>query len=530
MIRCLLIKIGRNQRGLPIRAERNVDGDVLRIGRSAECNIHLPDHRVSLHHAHIRHSTDGKLYIDSAHAELNVDGTFVQSAELAVGMMIHLGPYQFVVEAMPQADQLTLSYELLTSQQLDVVADLKNWQPPSLHNLWFNQRRAAWLLVGLIVLGFMLLPMLQATSPQVGAWLQKLSVNPHQLWSSGALSNAHRGSNASCMDCHNQPFQAVANAACLKCHADTAVHGKHPSQKGTSRTNCIECHREHQGGRAMPNRSEGECVRCHADIKRFEPVSRLPNIRDFGHDHPEFQLSIRTGPNKGDLRLFLPSEAQPPRQDPGLKFSHATHIGKVSIPWDQMTVRELKCASCHQPDQVGLGTRPVNFRQHCFYCHQDKLEFDPVVAGRKLPHGSVAELSDTLRDYYAGLAFGSRQTPQWVSASLEHAAKTLTDEEDGCAYCHTIRANADPRKLFEVATVLQNQHWFPAARFPHNRHVTSKCVDCHKITESKDSAEIFIPDLATCRKCHAGMNPVANKVSSPCMSCHDYHFATAKEL
>ena len=526
MIRCLLVKIGRNQRGLPIRAERNIEGDVLHIGRSAECGIHLPDQRVSLHHAHIRHSSDGRLFIDSPHAELNVDGSYVESAELAVGMVIMLGPYQITVEAVTPPDQLTLAYELLKPHQDDVVADLKSWQPPSLDQLWFNQRKASWLLVGLVLLGFMLLPMLQSTSAKFNAILQQWSLNPHQVWSSGALSNAHQRSNTSCMDCHRQPFQPVANAACLKCHAGTAEHGRQPAgQIGSAhKIHCTQCHREHQGGRDMPNRSEGECVTCHANIKHHAANTTLPDIHDFDHDHPEFRLSIRTGPQPAEVRRVVLNHKQPLTQDPGLKFSHLEHMGKVSVPWDQMTVKDLTCASCHQPDAAGLGMRPVNFRQHCFECHQDKLEFDPEVAGRKLPHGPTRQLSDTLKDYYAGLAFKNHQSPQWVSASLTHAASALTGEEGGCGYCHVIRP-AGPQQLFEVAPVLQNQDWMPAARFPHGRHATSKCVDCHAIEKSTSSADILMPDLASCTTCHAGTNPPVNKVSSPCMSCHNYHQA-----
>ena len=128
MISCLLIKVGRNLRGLPIRSEKSIEGEILRIGRSAESSIHLLDHRISLHHAHIRSALDGKLYIDSENVAMNIDGSLVQSAELLAGMQIRLGPYQLIVEALPESNHLSLSYELLQPEH-DEMAELKNWQP-----------------------------------------------------------------------------------------------------------------------------------------------------------------------------------------------------------------------------------------------------------------------------------------------------------------------------------------------------------------------------------------------------------------
>ena len=535
MISCLLIKIGRNLRGLPIRSERSVEGEILRIGRSAECSIHLLDHRISLHHAHIRSSLDGKLYIDSENAAMNIDGSLVQSAELVVGMQIRLGPYQLIVEALPEPNHLSLSYELLQPQHNE-VAELKSWQPSSLVSKWISKRRIAWLMLGMIVLGCMLLPILQATSPQVRHLLKSINLNPHQIWSSGVLSNAHRRSNANCMDCHKLPFQSVSNSACLKCHAETLGHGRHQAGQHDvlGSMDCTQCHSEHQGGHAMPNRSEGECISCHANIKRYQAGSKLPDIRDFGIDHPDFKLSIRTGINYTDVRHVpqLPDKSPisngQPRENSALKFSHQKHIGLVQVPWDMNNIKDMKCVNCHQQDEPGQRFKPVSFKQHCFECHQDQLEFSPVEAGRKLPHGSTSELSATLTDYYAGLAFKTNQTQAWLNAQLTKVTKQLS-ENDGCAYCHVTKPATDTGHLFEVAPLLMTQHWFPFAKFPHAKHATSKCVDCHNVEESDDSADIIIPNKQSCLQCHTGMSPHANKVGSPCMSCHNFHSAAVKK-
>ena len=60
-------------------------------------------------------------------------------------------------------------------------------------------------------------------------------------------------------------------------------------------------------------------------------------------------------------------------------------------------------------------------------------------------------------------------------------------------------------------------------RFDHDKHRTNKCTDCHDVEKSHLSADIAIPDIANCRKCHTGNAPAANKVVSTCVACHDFH-------
>lgn len=528
MIHCLLVKVGRNKRGLSIRSERRMEKDILRIGRASECSIHLPDHRVSLHHAHIRQAEDGKLYIDSEGSALNVDGTFLQGAALTVGMKIHIGPYQFVVEELAGTDQLTLSYELLQPEPGE-FPNLRNWQPESLTDGWVSKRKITWLLAGLIIVGFMLLPILQAVSPGAGKLLQRTHLNPHQIWSVGALSNAHRLSEAKCMDCHRVPFQPVGNDACLKCHAETKDHGSHTvkNRKITEGVSCIRCHGEHQGTLAMAGNGDGECVACHSRIRRSFVTSELPDVHDFVNGHPEFKLGIRTGTGKADVHREAQNSGKKVKENSNLKFSHEDHIGKVQVPWDMWTIKNLDCTGCHQSDAAGKAFLPINYKNHCFECHQDKMEFVPDAKGRRVPHGSVAELTNTLQDYYAALAFSTHQTPKWVEEKLDKSAKTFAGE-DGCGYCHTTRTVSDARLGFDVSPVLMAERWFLSATFSHQRHHLSKCVTCHNVEHSRDSTDIAIPVRKSCLECHAGARPGRNKVVSGCASCHSFHTKPAK--
>jgi len=48
-----------NQRGQPQRDQRRVSGTSFTVGRGSQCQIHLPDARVALNHAHIVVSETG---------------------------------------------------------------------------------------------------------------------------------------------------------------------------------------------------------------------------------------------------------------------------------------------------------------------------------------------------------------------------------------------------------------------------------------------------------------------------------------
>ena len=527
---CLLIEITRSQSGLPNRAHRNnIECDVISIGRSAECNIHLQDHRIGLHHAYIRHASDGKLYIDSKNTPLQIDGSQVHSTAISIGMQIQLGPYLFTVEALNEAYQLTLTYELLQAQQ-EIDAELKDWQPKPLTSKWLTKRSAAWVMFSVIILSFLLLPIMQATNPALQNLLKKINLNPHQSWSSGALSNAHRGSSTTCMDCHSVPFKTVNKNGCIKCHTETKKHGAHiaANQNIAKEIECTECHREHQGGPSMPNRSETECVNCHANINRHQVNSKLydklPDIHDFSQDHPDFKLSILTETGVNRVPQNAITQSTQTKEDSGLKFPHSQHTGLVEGPGGMSDIRNMQCTNCHTPITANQKFKPINFKQHCFECHRDQMEFSPKVENRLLPHSNTNELTSTLNDYYAALAFKTKQSTEWVNSELTKTRKSLS-EDTGCGYCHETRPSTDKNKqnLFEIKPTLMNQYWFPAAKFPHDRHTTSKCETCHDIEKSESSADISIPNKQVCLKCHAGTKPTTNKINSSCKYCHTFH-------
>jgi hypothetical protein len=67
----------------------------------------------------------------------------------------------------------------------------------------------------------------------------------------------------------------------------------------------------------------------------------------------------------------------------------------------------------------------------------------------------------------------------------------------------------------------------PKARFDHGKHRTAQteCKECHRVERSHKAADVAMPDIESCRACHAGNTPAPGKVVSTCISCHGYHLA-----
>jgi len=178
------------------------------------------------------------------------------------------------------------------------------------------------------------------------------------------------------------------------------------------------------------------------------------------------------------------------------------------------------------------------------------------VTTRQVPHGSVDDVMTTMQEFYASVVLNAipvdtadtgeirRGIPGAAAGTISDAqrqralafARTKADkvaqdlfEARVCIVCHEIVKTAPPKGTagaiaYGVAPVHVAATWMPKSRFDHEKHRTYKCEECHdKVAESKSSADVAIPDIATCRKCHAGAEPVANKVVSTCVACHGFH-------
>jgi hypothetical protein len=263
-------------------------------------------------------------------------------------------------------------------------------------------------------------------------------------------------------------------------------------------------------------------------------------FQSFEKDHPDFQIQRDhlTDPNT-------------------LKFDHKIHLTAKDIP--MVEGRKLDCAYCHKPDSRGAYMQPISFEKNCQSCHA--LQVDPTLADFQIPHPTGSSQADSVRDFlltlptqYASYATDKKGLTSTVDiaafvnlhmtairqriregANLEQevfysdsrkvqmvggAPPTAQERAlfPGCAYCHEVKPSAVHEPM--VTVPVTPDRWFVHARFDHAAHITMKCETCHgQVLQSEKTADINLPDKASCVTCHSDKG----RVVSTCASCHDYH-------
>jgi hypothetical protein len=231
-----------------------------------------------------------------------------------------------------------------------------------------------------------------------------------------------------------------------------------------------------------------------------------------------------------------------------LAFPHETHLDPAGVKSPSRGRVVLDCGACHRPDASKRNFEPISMERHCRECH--RLEFEPAVTSREVPHGKPAEAATVISEFYASLALNGvkdsferafgvpgegllrrvgqpSESQRRVALALARlkADRVAVDlfEVRVCNTCHEVeRKDA----AWSIAPVRIASRWMPQARFNHKSHAQSKCADCHDVAHSMDSSDVAIPEIETCRECHGGSKPVEKKVTSSCMLCHGFHDAS----
>lgn len=518
MISCDVILISRDSQRAISRNSYRVSGEELSIGRAEECNIRLQDPRTNLHFATIKQGEDGKLWLDGEGTLLNIDEQFEHHALLQQGNHIFLGPYEIIVESLAGEADIAITVELIHPLADEGLAGTIH--ATSIAETGLSKRKIAYTLAGAILFVFLFLPLLASLSPWVRKHFDHVGFYPTQLWLPAQMSSAHSNLGTQCIKCHTNPFKAVTNDTCVSCHKSTSQHlaDKQLNSNLFTAKRCTECHREHQGKDALTLKNASVCVVCHGDIKAHHAKSNLPNIHDFGKDHPEFKFTVKSNLNQKDLKVIEKYDIEKALALSGLKFPHEQHIDLVEVPWDRGTVKNMTCASCHQPQESGLGFNPIRMQTHCFSCHQDQLEVGSSIFKHRVPHGSVDLLTQSEKDFYHAQAFLNKENMQWVDEQIGKAKSALTGGY-GCDYCHITRPPTAEGSILDMDKVQLTQHWYASAQFPHASHQAYQCKMCHSVKDAGNT----IPNMKTCLSCHSGQKKVMNKVASSCVTCHQFH-------
>jgi hypothetical protein len=537
MISCLLTHVTRNPQGLPIYKESAITGESIQIGRGAACKVHLLDHRVNLLHATVKRSEDGTLYIDGENdAILNINGFFVQSAALAPGTRIEIGPYLFIVEPAPDVHDIALSVEMLQPLPGQDTADACQTAPVTFAALGLSKRKLGFGWAAGILFLFLLLPLLPGVFPALDKWQSTLPVTLAESWNAGPFSGGHGAFGAKCSICHQRAFRAISDDACAGCHKQVAEHlAKNDSHESAFKNvRCTDCHRDHLGKAGLAAHDSSICVTCHGDIKRKDAARALADVRDFGADHPSFHLTFPDGKKIVRVRQ---DEKDKLAEKPELKLNHQLHLDKNGLSSPQ-GVSVMVCRDCHKIEESGTHFAPMTMKKTCQQsgCHTQYFT-EPVF--EVVLHGSERGVLDRLRVSYAkwladspaekrascGLASdaGTKHTLDCANDLAQKYAATFFKENLECGQCHETEPSGNKEVPWKIVPLHLNRDYQPGAVFPHFKHDTIDCAGCHDKENSKSSTEIAMPTIEKCRECHGGERSVKRKIGSACDSCHRFH-------
>ncbi|HYM30088.1 MAG TPA: cytochrome c3 family protein [Candidatus Cybelea sp.] len=545
----LISYLTRKRRGGLARKDEIVSTDILRLGRGADCNLHLPDQRILLSHAQIVDRPGGYFIEALGPGDLRVNGIATQAARLAQDDRISIGPYELQVVG-GEGQDFGLTVELVRPLG-DDLAQLRARSRTSLRRVAMSVRGWSWVLASAVLLLFLALPVVAHFVHPVGVKSALMSGSgggsplsrADSVWITGALSGPHRFFGDNCGACHQVAFAKVPNEACLTCHTNVRHHADTAkfAFADIAGRNCESCHREHNGPEPIVLRDQAFCVSCHGDLKSRSPAVTVGNVTDFGRDHPQFRPRVIQDAATGAVqRVSLDADAKA-QEHSGLKFPHDKHLKPEGLRSPDKGMVKLDCASCHKPDAAGVGFLPIRMSVDCQGCHA--LRFDGRAPDRELPHGKPVEAMRVLQDFYAGLALRgevqdqnapevTRRRPGQPLAESERKealawatsrAKEQADLVIGkalCAGCHTVNQGADG--TWAVAPVKLADRWLPAGAFVHNKHASVSCDTCHDARKSDAATDVLLPRVQTCQNCHGG-EAAAGKVPSTCISCHSFH-------
>jgi len=233
----------------------------------------------------------------------------------------------------------------------------------------------------------------------------------------------------------------------------------------------------------------------------------------------------------------------------------------------------LQCVECHTlsgnaPRALRLAPRGLissaSYRNNCARCHG--LEFDYRIeqpAPHDKPEVVRAAVRAALQTYIAAhpgdvskpddprrlpLNFPrvpeppARNADEWVARRADNAERLLWER---CRTCHTAvsrgpgsdpsrpvttsrvapRLGSDPGRSVTTSALPAfaasniTTRWLTRATFDHSPHRMVRCGDCHAAERSQLTADVLMPNLATCATCHAP----SRGAEARCFECHAYH-------
>lgn len=544
--------------GRRIVRDKDVVKATLRVGRSAENDIHLPDLAVEPSHATISEQPGTRVSVEALGTlGFGLDGQTTRSATIdaRTGAELRFGGTRISVGLEPDG-AILLTVEAVRE---DEGKDTAEKDGLSLASVMPGKRTISWILAGLILALFLALPIVSHLTR--GPEAKADQVIGDSSWSAGKLSLAHHQLEGKCEACHVKAFVSVRDETCVSCHK--TVHDHAPAARiagaraqpdpggqflqGVAHVfgkpgpgACVDCHNEHQGMTRMELPQQQFCADCHGTLKDRLADTKLGNAADFGKAHPEFTPAVMTDPVAKTTKL-IPLDAGP-REHSGLAFPHKLHLDpRGGVAKMAATLAGAKgygtsgmaCADCHRPTEDGVRFKPIVMERDCEACHS--LVYDKVgPTFRKLRHGDldqmVADLSVVGANTQAVVTGRSR--PGAYAADHVYYAnfaapvggsglvRRALGKDGVCGECHTATLrNGKPA----IVPVTLPSRYMANGWFDHAAHKQTKCTACHAAPASTTATDVLLPKLAECRTCHLGEDAPKGKVPSGCAMCHAYH-------
>jgi hypothetical protein len=393
-------------------------------------------------------------------------------------------------------------------------------------------------------------------------WFALQRANSQKIYSSGPLSAAHAVLGKQCNICHVTKLgffrAAVSDDACAKCH-DAPAH--HPD-KVTHKVSCASCHVEHRASPRLASTDDSSCTQCHANLLTRSGSSQFERVvKDFDKQHPEFAALRPGGTDPGQIKLNHYAHLRPNLAGPSgpvqmdCQDCHRLTAMNSSWPYSipDSAPKPLPVAGRTDADMRHPRSRdymsPILYVSQCAGCHVKDLQFDKrfdQAAPHDKPEAVQAFLVQKYSDYFAthpralseavaperilpGATISvnmnlplpvPRTRQEWIDQQVMLADRLLFDK--GCKLCHVmIEGNGS---LPTVTKSSIPSRWFLHAEFSHDSHRLLTCTACHDRTpESRQTADILLPSIASCRSCHEDNGPQHDAASGRCSECHAYH-------
>jgi predicted CXXCH cytochrome family protein len=569
-MRLLINHIKRQLKSGKTVVQQELVGSRFTIGKGTDTDVFLPGLRVVLDHAEIFVDQNETLHIESKLlAGIRIDGRVIESGVINVGTVISVGEFQLTVMEPPEGFDYMIEVEQHDISDHPIES---KYSAQSLAEKKLNIRLWSWAIFILIIGGFLIVPLTGFFHEPLRQSIRDLSFFSDRSWNTGNLANVHHTLMNDCNACHETAFVPVKDTACIQCHNNVSQHlrslspGHEISQFGGFE--CASCHQEHNSSTGLIPASEKLCVSCHSDIKAIMPGTEVADVSDFSHQHPQFKPKLFRQQGETSIRVSLDNKIDLKEQS-GLFFNHKIHLNNDGIRRNNETVN-LECHDCHLADSGGIGMNPIEMEKHCQSCH--RLNFDAMMPDRELPHGQLESALYTLEEFYLSQALkgGYRpssldqsqtsneentdrqylplETPQiilqrrrpgvelteeerqvaldWAAQKWRSVAEEMI-EYRSCVTCHEIQKQSDISPGWIITPVKLADLWLDKAVFSHKEHRTEDCSDCHAVTNSEHSEDVLLPGIETCRMCHGG-HQAQDRISSDCVSCHEFHTFTKR--